>query len=43
MLSKKQEQRNKHFIPPKEKPVIKKSTEGKDEREGEHKWCDTAV
>lgn len=31
MLSKKKEERNKHFIPPKEKPLLKKSSEGKDE------------
>lgn len=43
VLSKKKEERNKHFIPPKEKPLMKKSTEGKDESEGGHKWCDTAV
>uniref|UniRef100_A0A674MD60 KRR1 small subunit processome component homolog n=1 Tax=Takifugu rubripes TaxID=31033 RepID=A0A674MD60_TAKRU len=28
VLSKKKEERNKHFIPPKEKPLMKKSTEG---------------
>lgn len=37
VLSKKKEARNKHFIPPKEKPLMKKSTEGKDESEGGHK------
>lgn len=33
VLSKKKEERNKHFIPPKEKPLMKKSNEGKVERE----------
>lgn len=43
VLSKKKEERNKHFIPPKEKPLMKKSTEGKDESVVGHKWCETTV
>lgn len=39
MLSKKKEERNKHFIPPKEKPLMKKSNEGKDEK----RCCDTML
>lgn len=43
VLSKKKEERNKHFVPPKEKPLMKTSTEGKDESEGGREWCHTAV
>lgn len=32
VLSKKKEERNKHYIAPKEKSLMKKSNEGKDER-----------
>lgn len=36
-LNKKQEERNKAFIPPKEKPLMKKTTKGRNERTNQSK------